>query len=194
MLLKDLTPGFIQRGLRRRFGAAARVDWSRTCVFALPTDRNSYLRVNLRGREPEGIVARGAEYAALLARLEKEFLALVNAGTGRPAVEAVFRVHELYPGPRVDDLPDMAILWSSDAPLDALESPGLGRMQLRAREDRSGNHRAEGFLLAKGPDIRPDVRGLTGDVLQIPATLLALHGIPCPDHYEMPPLDELLAV
>jgi predicted AlkP superfamily phosphohydrolase/phosphomutase len=192
-LVKGIAPEFIEQRLRRHFGAAARVDWSQTRVFLLPTDRNSYLRVNLEGREPEGIVGRGKEYAELLTFIEREFHALVNEETGKPAVEAVFRVHELFPGPRVDDLPDIAILWSSDAPINAVRSPRLGRIEIRVREDRSGNHRTEGFLLARGPGICAPVHGLHGDILQIPATMLALHGIPCPDHYEMPPLSDLLA-
>jgi predicted AlkP superfamily phosphohydrolase/phosphomutase len=192
-LLKEMAPHFITRPLRRYFGAAARIDWSQTQVFQLPTDRNSYLRVNLRGREPHGIVDRGMQYDQLLAAIESELRALVNVETGKPAVEAVFKVHELYPGPRVDDLPDMAILWSSDAPLNIVESPRLGRMEIRVREGRSGNHRAEGFLLARGPDIQQHVTGLQGDVLQIPPTLCALHGIRVPDHYAMAPLKDLLA-
>jgi predicted AlkP superfamily phosphohydrolase/phosphomutase len=191
-LITGIAPEFIGRKLRRWFGAAARVDWSQTRVFSLPTNRNSFLRVNLRGREPEGIVARGKEYEELLKFIEGEFRALMNAETGKPAVEEVFRVQEQFPGHRADDLPDIAIRWHGDVPINAVESPRLGRIEIRPREDRSGNHRAEGFLLARGPGIRPQVRGLYGDIMQIPGTMLALHGIACPDHYEMPPLNELL--
>ncbi len=192
-LINSAAPASVRQWLRRRFGAAARVDWRRTRVFQLPTDRNSYLRVNLRGREPEGVVAPGEEYERLLALIEGEFRALLNVQTGKPAVEEVFKVHSLYPGPRVDDLPDIAILWSSDAPITAVESPRLGRLDIPVREDRSGNHRAEGFLLARGPAFQPYVKDLHGDILQFPATMLALHGIACPDHYEMAPLEGLLA-
>ncbi len=184
-------PESVLRPLRRHFGAAARVDWKQTRVFQLPTDRNSYLRINLRGREPDGTVAPGAAYNELLDLLESEFKALRNAQTGRPAVEAVFRVHEMYPGPRRDDLPDLAILWSSEAPIHAIESSRFGRLEHRVREDRSGNHRPEGFILARGPAIRSGVRA-HGDVMQVAGTLLALHGIPVPSHYEQPPLRELL--
>ncbi len=33
---------------------------------------------------------------------------------------------------------------------------------------------------------------MQGHLLQLPPTLLALHGVPRPDHYEMHALDELL--
>jgi predicted AlkP superfamily phosphohydrolase/phosphomutase len=191
-LIKGVAPEFIWQRLRRQFGAAVCADWSQTRVFLLPTDRNSYLRVNLRGREPQGIVSPGKEYRELLTFIASELRALVNVKTGQPAVEEVFKIHELYPGPRVDDLPDMAILWRSDAPLDAVKSPRLGQVEIKIREDRSGNHRPAGFLLARGPAIRSQAKELYGDILQIPATMLALHGIPRPGHYAMQPLNELL--
>ncbi len=191
-LISTVVPTSVDQRLRRQFGAAARIDWSRTQAFSVPTDRNSYLRLNVRGREPEGIVARGGAYADLVQFIGDEFRALVNAETGKPAVEEIFNVHELYPGPCVDDLPDIAILWHSDAPINILESPRLGRMSIRVRENRSGNHRAEGFLLAQGPSFRSQRKDLHGDILQIPPTLLALHGVPRPDDSEMPPLNDLL--
>jgi predicted AlkP superfamily phosphohydrolase/phosphomutase len=191
-LLKRAAPESAVRKLRQRFGAASRIDWSRNRVFQLPTDRNSFLRVNLCGREPEGIVEPGREYEALLSHIEREFQALVNVDTGRPAVEAVFKIHQLCPGPRTHELPDLGILWSSDAPIATVESPRVGRLHLPVREDRTGNHRPGGFMLARGPRIRRHVRRMHGHLLQLPTTLLALHGVSPPNHYEMPALDELL--
>jgi predicted AlkP superfamily phosphohydrolase/phosphomutase len=191
-ILRKVAPRSFVRNLRRRFGAASSMDWRRTQVFQIPTDRNSFLRVNLRGREPHGIVAPGEEYRLLLMHLEREFRALVNVDTGRPAVEATYKIHELCPGPRADELPDFAIRWSSDGPLTSIESPRLGRITGRVLEDRTGNHRPGGFLLARGPGIRPQTKRLRGDILQFPTTILALHGIPRPDQLEMPALEELL--
>ena len=191
-LIKRLAPEFATTYLRHKFGVPARIDWDRTRVFQLPTDRNSYLRVNVRGREPNGIVARGKKYDAVLTLLENEFRALINVETGRPAVEEVFRIHELFPGPRVDDLPDLAVLWNSQVPINSIESPRLGRLDISAGEDRAGNHRPEGFILARGPAIRPNVTELHADVLQIPATFLAMHGVAIPSHFEMGPMYELL--
>jgi predicted AlkP superfamily phosphohydrolase/phosphomutase len=179
--------------MRQRFGEAAKIDWSETLAFGLPTDRNSYIRINLHGREPQGIVTPGREYAALLDRIEREFRALINAETGEPAVEEVFRVHEIYPGPRADDLPDIAILWRADAPINVLESPAIGRLEIRVAERRSGNHRAEGFLLARGPAFRTGRAEIHGDLMQIAPTFLALHGVPVPTAYKHAPLAAILS-
>jgi predicted AlkP superfamily phosphohydrolase/phosphomutase len=177
------------RSLRRR----ADIDWRRTRVFRLPTDRNTYFRVNLRGREPLGCVEPGAEYEALLARLEIELRALRNGATGAAAVVDVFRLRDIFPGERADDLPDLAVEWAADAPIDSLQSDTVGTLSLPVRELRSGNHRSEGFLLARGPAFVSGPARITGDILQIPATLLAAHGVPQPAQFERGPLPILAA-
>lgn len=164
------------------------IDWRRTRVFQLPTDRNTYLRVNLHGREPQGCVEPGAEYAALLDRLESEFRALRNAANGQPVVAEVFRMREMFPGDHAEDLPDLAVEWAADIPIDCLQSPSVGTLSRPVRELRSGNHRAEGFLLATGPAFVTGPGRLEGDVLQIPATLLHAHGVPPPAQFERGPL------
>lgn len=189
---RKLVPGFVKPALSRILPNAHDVDWKRTRAFVLPTDRNTYIRINLRDREPDGQVEPGADYEALLDKIESEIRALINPATGSPAVEDVFRLHALYPGDRVEDLPDLSILWCADAPIDAVTSPTLGTIKKRIRERRSGNHRAEGFLLARGPSFRPGAGRFEGDILQIAPTLLHLHGIPIPTQYEMSPLSNIL--
>jgi predicted AlkP superfamily phosphohydrolase/phosphomutase len=171
----------------------ANIDWQHTRAFALPTDRNSYLRLNVRGREPEGIVEPGSKYNELLDQLAKDFYALINPATGRPAVDKVFRVHEDFPGEHVQDLPDIAILWSAEAPIDQLYSPSIGQIQNQYRELRSGNHREEGFLLARGPAFSGETARLQGNIYQIAPTLLNLYGIDCSRTDMELPLREILA-
>jgi predicted AlkP superfamily phosphohydrolase/phosphomutase len=164
------------------------IDWRQTRVFQLPTDRNTYLRVNLRGREPQGCVEPGAEYEALLDHLETELRALRDGATGKPAVVEIFRIRTLFHGDYADGLPDLAVQWASDTPVDSLQSASVGTLSLAVRELRSGNHRPEGFLLARGPAFIAGPQRLVGDMLQIPATLLRLHGVPRPAQFEQAPL------
>ena len=171
----------------RPFRRRSDIDWRRTRVFRLPTDRNTYFRVNLRGREPLGCV-EPPEYDALLDRLEAEVRALRNGATGASAVVDVFRLHDLFPGERADYLPDLAVEWAADTPIDSLQSESIGTLSLPVREVRSGNHRAEGFLCASGPAFVAGPARLEGDILQIPATLLGAHGVPQPPQFERGPL------
>jgi predicted AlkP superfamily phosphohydrolase/phosphomutase len=192
LALKRRLPQAILAALDKKKNSFPDLDWQKTRVFSLPTDRNSHLRVNLRGREPIGIVEPGAEYEALLGHLEAALRALINPRTGRAAVEEVFRLRKLFPGERAEDLPDITVLWSAEAPIDEVSSPQLGVIRRPIRELRSGNHREEGFLLARGPNFKPGRAQYQGHILQIAPTLLHLHGLATPDQYEMPPFDDIL--
>lgn len=82
------------------------VDWSRTSAFALGL---SGIYLNQRGREPEGIVAPGAEREALLAELESALLAFRDPETGEPVVRETHRREEIYDGPFVAEAPDLIL-------------------------------------------------------------------------------------
>jgi predicted AlkP superfamily phosphohydrolase/phosphomutase len=192
LAIKRRLPQSILAAIGRKKNSFPGIDWRKTRAFSLPTDRNSHIRINLRGREPMGTVEPGEDYDAVLDRLEAAFKALINPLTGRAAVEEVFRVRTLFPGERAEDLPDVAVLWCADAPIDAVSSPQLGVIRYPVRELRSGNHREEGFLIARGPNFREGRADYKGHILQIAPTLLHLHGLPVPDQYEMPPFDEIL--
>ena len=71
-------------------------DWSRTAAFATPASHMSFLWINLRGRQPQGIVAPGPEYEELLGRLTADLQQLINPETGQKAVARVWHVCELF--------------------------------------------------------------------------------------------------
>ena len=85
------------------------VDWSRTTAYALGLQG---LYVNLAGREEQGIVAPGAEYEALLDRLEADLLAMVDERNGRSPVSLVYRSREALRGPYADEAPDIVVGYS----------------------------------------------------------------------------------
>jgi predicted AlkP superfamily phosphohydrolase/phosphomutase len=136
------------------------LDWSSTRFFPLPLDLNGYLRINLRGREAEGIVEPGPEYEALLDALVEDFMSLRDLATDRPIVRAVDRVVDLVgaDAPSRDMLPDLIVRW---ADVRAYGSPGVRSRYGEIRWDastrlpsgRSGNHTPRGWYAAAGPGI-----------------------------------------
>jgi len=141
--------------------SAKMFDWSRTEYFPLPMDQAGYLRVNLRGREAEGIVDPGAAYDALCDRLTEDLLTWCDLASGRPIVSEVHRAWRDAPpeASHRDGLPDLVVTWSDEL---ATESPGVtsprfGEVRLPARgrlpSGRSGNHRNEGWFAAAGPGV-----------------------------------------
>ena len=171
---------------RAAIGAGPAMDWKRTRVFRLPSVGNSYLRLNVEAREPEGLIAPGAQYDELLATIAVRFKALVNVATQEPAVEDVYFPAKQFAGPRAAELPDVAVVWDSRAPLDSVTSDDIGVISGRQFSDRSGNHRPEGFALFRGPTIATGAASAAADARQIAPAVLRRFGVPPPAHYELP--------
>ncbi len=117
------------------------VDWSTARAFAHPADNQGYVRLNLAGRERDGLVAP-ADADALLEEIAAG-LATFARSDGAPAVESVVRAQELYRGAHADRLPDLAVRWANlpATTLTALHSPRFGEVRRHGSgSGRSGNH------------------------------------------------------
>src|SRR5207253_2954136 len=142
---------------------AASVDWPATRAFALPSDVESHIRVNLAGREPQGIVRPGEEYRTLCRDLAAGIEALAEAETGRRVVRRVHLVEDEIGRPIGHGLPDVVVDWRPGLPVRRLESPGLGVVDVPRTDPRSGNHRPPGFLIAAGRGTGSAPSGASGD-------------------------------
>ena len=117
------------------------IDWSETAAFAHPADNQGYVRLNLRGRERDGIVDE-READELLSRIAAG-LATFCDPDGRPAVARVDRVADHHRGARAGQLPDLVVGWSERpaTTLAGVHSPAFGDVLRRGTgSGRSGNH------------------------------------------------------
>ena len=152
--LKSQFPSFITT-LRRSMRAPDRGPWRRARAFAVPSNNmTGAIRINLKGREPEGLVEPGAEYEALRQEIADALVALENPETGRPAARWVARVEELYEGPRLRDMPDLFVEWDHTAPITTLCSPRIGRVSQAFAGHRTGDHWGNGLLVGRGVGFR----------------------------------------
>lgn len=163
--------------------------WDQTPAFTLRADLNGYIRLNVRGREPAGVVPP-EEVDALSARIIEGLSSFRDATSGTPLIEEVCRTAEAFPpGERMDRLPDLIVRWhsSSGAPHAAVSSPRFGRIPRstpgRIPNGRSGNHAPEGFLIARGRGIAAGGRlQPNADILDLAPTALhrlgARSGVP----------------
>jgi predicted AlkP superfamily phosphohydrolase/phosphomutase len=152
-------------------------------AFVLASDVVGYIRLNLRGREREGVV-EPSEAAGLLDRIAAG-LATFADPDGAPSVAEVKRTSEVIaPGRRSDALPDLVVRWS-DRPatgLDRVVSPEFGEVpRPGGGSGRSGNHTSDAWAVltpaSRGAD-RPD-----GRVVDLAATVCAALGV---EHADLP--------
>ena len=157
--------------------------WMR--AFAVPShNMTGAIRINLKGREPIGIVEPGTEYETLCQELTDGLLALENADTGRRAVQWVARAGELYQGPRLSELPDLFVEWDHRTPITTLRSPQIGTVSRVSREERTGDHRGNGLLVGLGPQFRSVAIKDEVRTQDIGPTILDFFGVPSPAENE----------
>ena len=168
-------------------------NWKKTTAFPIPSFYTSFLRVNLRGREPDGIVEQGADYKNLLDRLEADLKQLIDPETGEPAVERVARTVELFGVEPPLSLPDLFVIWKPAAHLmRRVVHPQAELVQQKPEFFRGSDHSEQGFFAAAGPSIQK--RGAIGDVslLNLAPTFLSLMDEPIPQELTGKALEAIL--
>jgi predicted AlkP superfamily phosphohydrolase/phosphomutase len=167
------------------------VDWPRTRAVAETAFGLGWVRINLQGREPHGTVAPGREYDELCTELAAELEALTIVRTGGPAVASVRRMDTVLEGPRVRELPDLIVRFSQTELVDAVAHPRIGVVRESRNDLTSTEHEARGFVLARGPRIRPGaVDG--GSIVDLGPTVLYLAGAGIPDDMDGTVLESLI--
>ncbi len=154
------------------------MDWAATRAFAHPADNQGYIRLNLRGRERDGIVDP-SEADALMDEIEAG-LRTFRDPDGEPAVTDVVRVRELYPGERAERLPDLSVRWSERPAtrLDRVISERFGEVRRAGSgSGRSGNHTAGDAWAVLAPGTaRHREPSRPARLVDVAATIAALAG------------------
>ncbi len=192
--IKSVLPYGARRGLTR-YWRMERLHWESTRAFPLFSDTQGWVRINLKGREPLGIVPP-SEYETLCQEISAGLRSFVDADTGEAIIQDIFQPRQAFTGRHLDDLPDLVVQWA--------ETPAANHRALTSREfgtiawptpghnpeGRSGNHRPQGMLVAVGPGIRkgtfPGAR-----LVDLAPTILSLLSQPVPESMEGSPLDLL---
>ncbi len=149
-------------------------DWKLTRAFAIPSWYTGFIRVNLIGGEPEGIVNPGLEYLSLLDELESELAKLIEPRSGEPAVHRTVRSIDVF-GPEIPrSLPDLFVEWRPcDYFMETVRHPKHVLRQAEPVFFRGTDHCREGFIAAAGPGIPANGRKEI-DLLEVAPMLLSL--------------------
>lgn len=137
--------------------------------------------INLRGREPRGIVEPGSEYEDLRTQIIRNLMACVDPMTGEKIVDRVYRREEIYHGPHADHAPDLAVKLREGV----FSGFQIGTTRVvfprvrpaNPQEMISGVHRPYGILILAGEEIQPRARLLDPSLQDIAPTVL--HALDC---------------
>jgi predicted AlkP superfamily phosphohydrolase/phosphomutase len=181
--IRKLVPPPLRRRLQWAAGSLpAPLSSPATTAVALPADISAYVRLNLKGREPNGSVEPGAEAEAVLDDLRRALLELEDPASGERIVASVVLAEEAFGRDRHPDVPDLMVGFRTDlGRLDACTSERVGHVRVPHRiANRSGDHTGEAHLWLAGNGIpRPGATG-RAHALDVAPTILSLLGVPIP--------------
>lgn len=167
------------------------IDWSSTVAYSF--GYYGQIFINLKGREPEGIVPP-EEYDAVRDEIARRMMTIIDPEDGLPVVDLVYRKEELYHGRFLTEAPDLLAIMRGLTYITRMGYEFAGERGVLFREpytDETGGHRLEGILIAAGPDIR---QGPLPErpIIDLTPTLLQLQGCPIPAYMDGAPIAEMI--
>ena len=151
------------------------IDWSRTSAYSEPG--RHVININLEGRNEAGVI-KPSEYADVCSRIINDLNDWID-DRGVKVVERVALRDEVYAGPFTERASDLYIYWNVQA--DAGAPP-------QEVQDRgfwwSGDHQAEGILIAKGPGIKSNGGRPSPRVYDLVPTLMYGAELPVPHNLD----------
>lgn len=162
------------------------IDWKNTKAYSYQCGIN----INLRGREPHGIVVPGKEFEELLTFIQKQFSQLKDESEPRVNIaDWIKRKEDIYNGPSVAEAVDLYFsvkdrTYLENARIDVKNKfgkPPLG----------SGMHRMNGIFIMSGPFCRKQ-DSTSPRIIDITPTVLYLMGVPLLEGMDGRVLEELI--
>lgn len=179
------------------------IDWNNSKAFAPFFDEVTAggVCINLKGREPAGVVENGKSYEDIRDELISKLEDLRHPRTGKRIIHKVYRREEIYSGDQVNEAPDLVIQWNEEnifSGLDVGEGLWDGLENKRGRKldlgAHTGEHAQNGILIAKGENIKKGSIIREASILDIAPTILFLKQLPVPIDMDGKVLEEIFDV
>ncbi|GKS60232.1 hypothetical protein YTPLAS18_37590 [Nitrospira sp.] len=159
-------------------------DWETVRAFSLPSDGPGLVRLNVRGRERNGVVAESTVHA--LCKEIAEGLQTFQDIDGKACITGIERPQDqVPPGGKLNWLPDLVIRWSGEQAVNlrGVTSPIYGTVfRGGAGSGRSGNHvpGSRAIIVPRSGTYRR-IKGRNPHLVDLSATVCAAVGVPHDD-------------
>jgi predicted AlkP superfamily phosphohydrolase/phosphomutase len=164
------------------------VDWSRTRAYALGLGQ---IYFNLRGRESQGIVSPGEEYAALQDEIREKLVTLQDPDDGARIFADIYERDDIYHGKYLRNAPDLQVGFNDGYRVGWQDTLGVIRRSVVENNNRkwSGDHCATATEISGGVlFVNRPLSSDTPDITDLSPTILKLLGVPVPEGLDGQPI------
>lgn len=167
----------------------SRIDMDRTLAYA--EESRTFIWINLKGRDPKGLVSPGEEYESVCRKIINGLKSLKDPVTGDNVVEDIYRKEEIYHGDNYNVAPDMVVLFKKngfvprpsynvkpDVILNHIPKKELEKLEVNIQAN--ARHHPDGIVILWGDKIqkRKEIKG--AQIIDLAPTILYLMGVPIP--------------
>jgi predicted AlkP superfamily phosphohydrolase/phosphomutase len=149
-------------------------DWSNTQVYLIPEYEFSGISINLKGREPQGVVEQ-KEYEKLRDHIIRELYNIKDPENNERIIENALKREEVYYGPYLDKAPDILVLTKNQKYQISLK---LHKTVLTSFN--GFDHSMNGIFIFFGPDVKRDVKIGGVKIFDLAPTILHILNTPVP--------------
>jgi predicted AlkP superfamily phosphohydrolase/phosphomutase len=165
------------------------IDWAESIAFA--DSRRETIRLNLKGREPMGIVDSD-KYGAVRDKIIERLKQFKDPETGETIYSEIYCKEDIYWGPYTDRAPDIVCLQTGRKYLYSVSyftnSAFSHKESIKAYSQKTlmhdispnADHSPEGIIIALGKNIKQGNTLDRADITDIAPTVLYLMGLPIP--------------
>ncbi len=170
---------FAEHLIKMVFMSFLDVDWSKSRAYSFGRHLGS-IYVNLKGREPHGIVEPGEEYERVREKIIDLTKSFVDPRDGHSLIGHVARREDLYTGPHLKEAPDLTLFPAQETDIFFGLSDFGSNHTVDTVYRYSGMHRDHGLLIMHGRDIRPATQIDEAVIWDVAPTILYAMGLPIP--------------
>ena len=114
--------------------------------FALPISHSAFaVRVNVKDRDPNGVISPGKEYQSYVLEMIQEILALRSMSNQEPLFLSHTRWTDAHGENLRHDFPDITFTWNNKAITKAAASTYLGLIYSPFNSKRTGTHSSDSY-------------------------------------------------
>lgn len=167
------------------------IDWSKTRAYSSFSGGEDIVLINLKGREPEGIVSPGDEYEQLRDEIMQK-LKTVKTPEGEILIRQMYKREELWDGPQLSTAPDIQFV-PLDGSVNMAANPVYPVLVAPAEDGVPAMHRKEGVYAWKGEGVIRSQHKHDGPQIQdMGPTILHFLGLPVEDYMDGRVMEDIL--